>query len=665
VPGKLKSCLFPGFTSDAIYDFSWRPIAFASLLTVRLEDSSLKATLSLLKTLLIVLMFSSISWADIPSEQKSRVLILNSYHPSYSWSDDEMKGILETLKERMPAIEPMIEYLDCKYFPDIAHFPRVASLFAYKFKNVKIPVVIAVDNPALDFALKYRSELFPGAAIVFCGINGYTPELIKGAANITGVAEVLDSRGTVEMMLKLHPAAREIFVVHDYTSTGVATRRETEPQLAPLAGRVKIRYMEHLTTDQMLEEIARLPEDAMVLALSYSRDREGRVFNHPQIARLLSEKSKVPVYAAHEERLGAGIVGGSMLGGRLHAAEAAKLALKILEGTPADSIPVMAGTSEVRPMFDNKQLVRFGINLGSLPAHAVIINQPESFYRQHTLIVWGTTGIMAALLIIIGLLVYVAQIRQQTAESLAEKASELERRVAERTIELKTANEELESFSYSVSHDLRAPLRHIHGFSQILFQDYRDRIDDMGRDYLNRICKAVGHMNDLIDDLLGFSRVGRMDIRPVNVNMSRLADSVVSMFRESEPERSVEISIMEGLTAKGDTNLLEIVLQNLIGNAWKYSAKKTSTENHPASIEFGRTVIEGFDTFYVRDNGVGFDMEYREKLFKVFERLHGEEFAGTGVGLATVHRIVARHGGKIWADSEPGKGAVFYFTLNL
>ena len=625
----------------------------------------MKATLSLLKTLLIVLMFSSISWADIPSEQKSRVLILNSYHPSYSWSDDEMKGILETLKERMPAIEPMIEYLDCKYFPDMAHFPRVASLFAYKFKNVKIPVVIAVDNPALDFALKYRSELFPGAAIVFCGINGYTPELIKGAANITGVAEVLDSRGTVEMMLKLHPAAREIFVVHDYTSTGVATRRETEPQLAPLAGRVKIRYMEHLTTDQMLEEIARLPEDAMVLALSYSRDREGRVFNHPQIARLLSEKSKVPVYAAHEERLGAGIVGGSMLGGRLHAAEAAKLALKILEGTPADSIPVMAGTSEVRPMFDNKQLVRFGINLGSLPAHAVIINQPESFYRQHTLIVWGTTGIMAALLIIIGLLVYVAQIRQQTAESLAEKASELERRVAERTIELKTANEELESFSYSVSHDLRAPLRHIHGFSQILFQDYRDRIDDMGRDYLNRICKAVGHMNDLIDDLLGFSRVGRMDIRPVNVNMSRLADSVVSMFRESEPERSVEISIMEGVTAKGDTNLLEIVLQNLIGNAWKYSAKKTSTENHPASIEFGRTVIEGFDTFYVRDNGVGFDMEYREKLFKVFERLHGEEFAGTGVGLATVHRIVARHGGKIWADSEPGKGAVFYFTLNL
>jgi len=625
----------------------------------------LKAALSLLKTLLIVLMFSSISWADIHSEQKSRVLILNSYHSSYSWSDDEMKGILETLKERMPAIEPMIEYLDCKYFPDMAHFPRVASLFAYKFKNVKIPVVIAVDNPALDFALKYRSELFPGAAIVFCGINGYTPELIKGAANITGVAEVLDSRGTVEMMLKLHPAAREIFVIHDYTSTGIATRRETEAQLAPLAGRIKIRYMEHLTTDQMLEEIGRLPEDAMVLALSYSRDREGRVFNHPQIARLLSEKSKVPLYAAHEERLGAGIVGGSMLGGRLHAAEAAKLALKIMEGTPAGSIPVKAGSSEARPMFDYKQLVRFGINLDSLPAHAIIINQPESFYRQHTLLVWLTTGVMAALLIIIGLLVYVAKIRQQTAESLAEKASELERRVAERTIELKTANEELESFSYSVSHDLRAPLRHIYGFSQILYGDYRDRIDDMGRDYLNRICKAVGHMNALIDDLLGFSRVGRMDISPVHVNMSRLAESVVSMFRESEPERLVEISIMEGLTVKGDTNLLEIVLQNLIGNAWKYSAKKTSTENHPASIEFGRTVIEGVDTFYVRDNGVGFDMEYKEKLFKVFERLHGKEFAGTGVGLATVHRIVTRQGGKIWADSEPGKGAVFYFTLNL
>src|SRR6185369_3140820 len=204
-------------------------------------------------------------------------------------------------------------------------------------------------------------------------------------------------------------------------------------------------------------------------------------------------------------------VGGSMLGGRLHAAEAGKLALKILGGTPAGSIPVIAGISEARPMFDYKQLVRFGISLDSLPAHAIIINQPESFYRQHTLLVWVTSGVMATLLIIIGLLVYVAKIRQQTAESLAEKASELERRVAERTIELKTANEELESFSYSVSHDLRAPLRHIHGFSQILFLDYRDRIDDIGRDYLHRIGKAVGHLNALIDDLLGFSRVGRMD----------------------------------------------------------------------------------------------------------------------------------------------------------
>lgn len=223
---------------------------------------------------------------------------------------------------------------------------------------------------------------------------------------------------------------------------------------------------------------------------------------------------------------------------------------------------------------------------------------------------------------------------------------------------LEAANRELESFCYSVSHDLRAPLRHINGFTTMLSEDYSDSLDDMGKDCLDRICAASNHMGTLIDDLLRFSRVSRAELNMVAVDLSKAAKKVARMFSESEPNRTTRIEVEEGLTAKGDSSLLDMVLQNLIGNAWKYSA-----QNPDAVISLGRCTINGEEAFFVRDNGVGFDMKYRDKLFRVFERLHGEEFEGTGIGLATVHRIIERHGGRIWADGTVGKGATFYFTL--
>jgi len=223
---------------------------------------------------------------------------------------------------------------------------------------------------------------------------------------------------------------------------------------------------------------------------------------------------------------------------------------------------------------------------------------------------------------------------------------------------LEAANRELEAFSYSVSHDLRAPLRHINGFAAILNEDCRDSLDTTGRDCLARITNATMHMGTLIDELLNFSRVSRTEMQIGDVDLSECAAKIAAMFLESDPDRTASIDIAAGLTAKGDASLLTIALQNLIGNAWKYSA--TSPE---ASIAVGMQATEGAKVFYVQDNGVGFDMAYQDKLFQVFERLHGQEFEGTGIGLATVQRIIERHGGRIWAESEVGHGATFYFTL--
>jgi PAS domain S-box-containing protein len=249
-------------------------------------------------------------------------------------------------------------------------------------------------------------------------------------------------------------------------------------------------------------------------------------------------------------------------------------------------------------------------------------------------------------------------LQRQTQQELKQLTKDLELRVEQRTAELRAANQELESFCYSVSHDLQAPLRHINSFTTILLEDYGTCFDATGANILTRICQASSHMSSLIDDLLRFSRVSRLEMRIDTVDLSAMAHRIVTMFRESDPDRTVAVTIESDLVTRGDASMLDMVLQNLIGNAWKYSAK-----NPHAEIVFGKTHQQGKEVFYIRDNGVGFDMAYQEKLFRVFERLHGEEFEGTGIGLATVQRIVERHGGKIWAESQIGTGSTFYFTL--
>ncbi len=235
----------------------------------------------------------------------------------------------------------------------------------------------------------------------------------------------------------------------------------------------------------------------------------------------------------------------------------------------------------------------------------------------------------------------------------------LEERVADRTAQLLAANSELESFSYSVSHDLRAPLRHINGFSQALLEDYSANLDETGKFYLNEVRGASSEMALLIDDLLLLAQVTRSEMTRERVDLTLLAAEVVNELGRLEPSRCVSVEIGGDLFADCDRRLTRIVLVNLIGNAWKFSSRVDN-----ARIEFGEIKTTGGSHFFVRDNGAGFDMAYAKNLFGAFQRLHtGKEFVGTGIGLATVRRVITRHGGKVWAEAEPGKGAVFYFTL--
>lgn len=251
--------------------------------------------------------------------------------------------------------------------------------------------------------------------------------------------------------------------------------------------------------------------------------------------------------------------------------------------------------------------------------------------------------------------------RRQHAESMLRRLNlELEDHVNQRTTELQASIRELESFSYSVSHDLRSPLRGINGFSSLLLQDYGERLDEQGREYLRRICSATLRMSELIDGMIDLAQLTREPIHLAEINLSRIAESIAKELHAAEPERRVEFTAEPDVQVRGDERLLRVVLHNLLSNAWKFTARK-----NVAHIEFGVRQKGSSTVYFVSDDGAGFDMRYADKLFGAFQRLHGvKDFAGTGIGLATVHRIVQRHGGLVWAEGEIDKGATFFFTLS-
>lgn len=321
---------------------------------------------------------------------EKRVLILDSYHHGYTWSDNEVEGILETLRRR-DGIIVNIEYLDTKRVSKEEHFPEVARLLERKKPFFPPDLIMALDDPAFRFIITYRTRLYDRVPVVFAGLNDYSPSMLRGERMITGLVERQDFRGTVEAALKIQPETREVVVVHDETPSGQATHTEMEEQLAPIADRVRIRYLEYRPIEEITEQLKRLGKGSVVLLASFSRDAAGRLFNHDEISRIVSQSSPVPVYATKVERLGHGIIGGSLMEGKNHGAEAARIALSILTGTLTDAIPVVLSPTS-RLMFDARVLERFDIPLDRLPEGSEVINTAPSFYEEHKRVIQWSGG---------------------------------------------------------------------------------------------------------------------------------------------------------------------------------------------------------------------------------------------------------------------------------
>jgi PAS domain S-box-containing protein len=348
-----------------------------------------------------------------------KVIILNSYHPGFTWSDDEMAGVLEELRRRYPRLDPAIEYLDDKRFPTAVHRLKMKDYLASKYQGHKFDLVIALDNAALDLALDFRPELFPGTPIVFAGVSGLTSARLAGKEKVTGVMEIPAIAETLELALALHPRTKEIFILHDYTITGKAMRRIIEQILPTFQGRVKFTFSPPAPMAEIVKQLKMLPDDTIVFIAAFATDAAGESFSQAETARHLTAGIKKPVYIVHEVLLGHGPVGGVLLDGREEGRRAGEIALRVLAGEDPSSIPVDI-KSNARPMFDYRQLARFKIPESALPAGSIIINRPTSFYEDHKSLVWGASGVVVAL----GLLVIVLWInitRRRQAEQALQK----------------------------------------------------------------------------------------------------------------------------------------------------------------------------------------------------------------------------------------------------
>jgi len=299
------------------------------------------------------------------------------------------------------------------------HLEELTRLLRIKYHDQNLSLVITLDNPALEFIMKDQMKLFGNSPVVFCGINDFRPAMIKGHSNVTGRAENIDIRGTIEVMLRLHPAAREILVLHDYTVTGLAVRKEVEDLIPRFSARVKFRFNDQLGMNDLLKEIERLPKDSLLLEIGFITDKSGRTFNLTETTDLFVKHSPVPVYGAYEARLGHGIIGGKLISARIHGANTAMTALRVLAGEKASNIPVET-ESDAQFMFDHRAMARVGIPLSALPANSIVINQPVSFYTTHRKVIQFASAAIFFLCAIIGLLTINIVQRRRSEEALRE-----------------------------------------------------------------------------------------------------------------------------------------------------------------------------------------------------------------------------------------------------
>lgn len=719
------------------------------------------------------------------ASMRKNILILNSYHKGLSWTDEQTEGIERTIKNSLYNCDISVEYMDWKNYPTNENLDNLHRYLKYKYQSKMINLVMATDDAALSFATKYRKEIFSNAPIVFSGVNQEgIRRMLSGVANVTGIIEKIDPEGTIEIALKMMPQTKQVYVLNDNTESGKSAGKLTAEAIHKINPRIKVITSHNESIEEIIQNVRQVPKNTILVITTFYSDRNKAVIGFENFCRLVTANSKVPVFDLYDFGLSNGVVGGSMLSGRMQGNEAGKLALQILEGKNIAAIPSV-NVAAAQYKFDAVRLRQFHIPLKTVPMGSIIINKSISFfetYKELSITVFVVFAMLVSFIILLlyflrkttkmkqelkkseqeyktlfekmlnGFIVYEIVVDEngkpidlkvvhanrgvenqiplkveyiigktwkdvfgygnKNLEAFQEIAhsgnsqqiethyplmgtwflgnvfrvddthvgavfdniteykiaiqevqtlnADLERRVIQRTEDLQSAIDALEAFTYTVSHDLKSPVRAIDSYSRIVLEDFGEKLEADNVEIINNIRDICKGMIEMINQLLQYSTTSRTEIEKTKVDTKELFSSIFDKQMAVYQGRDIELIIETELpVVSADKFLMNQTITNLIGNAMKFTRNRSI-----AHIKVGCHVSEGEYLFYIKDNGDGFNMEYSGKLFGLFQRLHStEEFEGNGIGLVTVRNIIQRHGGRVWIEGQVDVGASVYFTL--
>ena len=597
--------------------------------------------------------------AEVRAQTVKRVLVLYWYDRDFpghvKWDESFRTSLKPTPTER---IEYYPEYLEANRFPGDLQSEALHAYLKQKYAHRPIDIVVAQSEVSLAFLVKYRDDLFPDVPIVFYSGIRPRPEAFARRPNITGLVVFADFRKAVDTALQLQPNANQVYVVSGSLERDKRFEASVREELKNYRSDVKINYLTDLSPAELTAKTSSLPERSVILYVwQQARDPDGKLLESVDVVSLIAPTASAPIFAMSSPLIGRGILGGYLYTIDAAGSRTAEMVRQIAEGRPAGSIPVEAVPTT--PIFDWRQLRRWHIDEEALPAGSVVMFKELTFWQLYK---WRIVLISVLFLLqtsIIAFLLVERKRRKRAKELLDQFNAELETRIQARTAALNAKSRELESFAYSVAHDLKAPLRGIDGYSRLLL-DYCDKpLDAEGQMFVRTIQSSTDEMANLIDNLLAYSRLERRELKADRLELTPLVNLVVEE-KKREAERPIDFVVnVNGGTVLADLTGLTQSLRNYLDNAVKFTAGTT----HPR-VEIGTSENGSKCLLWVRDNGIGFDMKDHDRIFEIFQRLSStNDYPGTGIGLALVRKAMERMGGRAWAESKPGEGATFYLEI--